>query len=277
MKQTWKISDYRKSGMTDDEVIAACLQDAKQSNRREILFDEPEYLLCKSVLLPSDTTVILDGCKIKQANETFDTVFRGDNLKLNPHHPNGFPLSVSPIRNISILGKNGAIISGPDWCGRDNNPGMKQIQEKVGDYWGWRTLMISFSACDGLEIGGIVFDKTRCWCISLDLCLHGHLHDLHIDSNVKNGDGIDLRSGCHHFLIENITGATSDDNIACTALFCNDTVYQYPQEKSVYPMEPTKDSGSRTPWERNISDVIIRNVTVSGMHHGIVCLAANGC
>ena len=36
--------------------------------------------------------------------------------------------------------------------------------------------------------------------------------------HVPNMDGIDLRVGCHHFEIENITGKTGDDTIAMTAM-----------------------------------------------------------
>jgi DNA-binding protein Fis len=35
---------------------------------------------------------------------------------------------------------------------------------------------------------------------------------------IRNADGIDLRIGCHHVLIENITGFTQDDSVALTAL-----------------------------------------------------------
>lgn len=35
---------------------------------------------------------------------------------------------------------------------------------------------------------------------------------------LKNSDGIDLRTGCHDIVIENITGFTEDDTIALTAL-----------------------------------------------------------
>jgi len=263
--------------MTDSEVIEACIEASRPEPEREILFDEPYYLISRSVLIPSDTVVILDGCTVKQADGCFDTAFRGDNLEPDPESPDGIPLSVGQIKNIKLLGRKGATVSGPDRNDHDYNPGMKQIQEKTGDFWGWRTLTVSFSKCDGLEIGGISFVQTRCWCISLDICKNGYLHDIRIDSNIKNGDGIDLRSGCSHFLIENISGVTSDDNIACTALFQNGCEFTYPGEKAVYPMEPTKEAGNRSAEDRDISDVVIRNCKVGGMHHGVICLAANGC
>ncbi len=275
--KTFYVSSYRKPRLNDDEVIEACFRDAQNEPEREIIFDEKEYHISTSVLIPGNTAVILDGCLIKQNDGTFDTAFRGDNIVPDEKDPGTIPQNVHPINNIKLIGRNGARISGPDRNDHDNNPGMKQIQEKTGDFWGWRTLTVSFSKCRGLEIGGISFVQTRCWCISLDMCENGYLHDIRIDSNIKNGDGIDLRSGCHHFLIENISGITSDDNIACTALFENGAEYVYPNKTSVYPMEPTRESGQRSAYDRDISDVTIRNCKVGGMHHGIICLAANGC
>ena len=35
---------------------------------------------------------------------------------------------------------------------------------------------------------------------------------------VKNADGIDIRQGCNHITIENISGFTEDDTVAITAL-----------------------------------------------------------
>ena len=42
----------------------------------------------------------------------------------------------------------------------------------------------------------------------------GHYNDILI----KNADGVDIRQGCHHILIENLTGFVEDDCVACTAL-----------------------------------------------------------
>ncbi|MCQ2399632.1 MAG: hypothetical protein MJ072_03910, partial [Clostridia bacterium] len=42
---------------------------------------------------------------------------------------------------------------------------------------------------------------------------------------VKNADGIDLRSGCHDILIENISGFCEDDTVALTNLPAKDQPY----------------------------------------------------
>ena len=75
--------------------------------------------------------------------------------------------------------------------------------------------------------------------------------------------------------MENITGTTSDDTVACTALFKNVTpVYD---GKYQYPCEPARFILDRTKEEMDVSHITIRNVKTGGRHHGIICLAANGC
>lgn len=281
MESTLYINDYRGS-VCDDDAIALCFKDRALSEKATVIFSGDDYIISKSVLIPSDTTVIVDGCKIKLADGSFDTVFRGDNLVLSDDSPYGLPIEVLPIKNIRLIGKNGAILSGPD-----KNPVMKNYmtgkeEEPIGDFWGWRTLTVSLSNCDNFEISGFSFEKARCWTLSFDRCKNGYIHDIHLDNDVKNGDGIDIRSGCHNCVIENITGYTGDDTVACTALAKEKAVLPspsrvYPGEYYLYPMEPTSYRNAGSDNESNISGITIRNVNTGGKHHGVICLAANGC
>lgn len=104
MNNVLYVSKYR-SGVTDDEAIFCCMADAAAFGERTVIFDGEDYLISKAVLLPSNTTVIIDGCTIKQADETFDNVFRGDNLVIDESNPFGTPLQINPIKNVKILGK----------------------------------------------------------------------------------------------------------------------------------------------------------------------------
>jgi len=270
-----RVSDFRKGDHFDDGAIAACLLERKKYGEATIIFDGPDYWISQAVCLPSNTTVIIDGCSIRQIPEAFDNVFRGDNLKIDPENPWGLPISVEPLENIRILGRNGASIVGPErnrigWHRNNHN-----FEEMVGDFWGWRALTISLSRCKGFEIGNLLIEKTRNWAVSFDLCSNGHIHDIEFNSNVKNGDGIDFRSGCHHCLVENISGTTSDDTVACTALFKN--VMPVHDGKYQYPNEPARRILDRTKEEMDVSHITVRNVKTGGRHHGIICLAANGC
>jgi sugar phosphate isomerase/epimerase len=153
------------------------------------------------------------------------------------------------------------------------HPGKNEYQKMVGDFWGWRTMMISFAKAENVEISGIELSQTMCWAITFEWSHNVYLHDLAIYSFCKNGDGIDFRSGCHNCKVENLTGYCTDDGVACTAL-SRGTRYTYPNAKSVYPM--TVAAGCVEGYSHDIHDIEIKNVSVGGLHHVIICLAANG-
>jgi hypothetical protein len=160
-----------------------------------IVFDSKDWYIDNAILIPSRYhNHHIDDCMIKQNNEVFDNVFRGNNLIVNPENPFGTPLDVLPTRNIKIIGKNDAKIVGCDINRRSYHSFLKEEQDMVGDFWGWRTHQISLSKCTCFEISGIEFFQTRGWTMSFDFCCDGYIHDLKIVSNVKNGDGVNIRA-----------------------------------------------------------------------------------
>lgn len=271
------VSQFRKTGLSDDEVIELCIEQSQKSDKPIIVFDEKLYEISRAILLPSDTTVLLDGCRIKQADYTVDNVFRGNNVICDPNDRLSVPISCEPISNIRIIGLNGAVVSGPDRNKTGYHPVLKENQEMVGDFWGWRTITVSLSNCSNFEVSGIRFEKSRCWTLSFDMCSNGYIHSLEIYTDVKNGDGIDIRSGCHNICIEDICGNTSDDSIACTALRTAEDDNKYPQGNYLYPLEPSCCIKNKNGDNVNISNVIIKNIVTGGKCHGVICLAANGC
>ena len=89
---------------------------------------------------------------------------------------------------------------------------------------------------------------------------------------MKNGDGIDFRSGCNHCVVENITGFTSDDTVACTALSRGRT--NEPLSKYLSVFEPYNSSHENI--DGSIHHIKIRNILTGGYHHGVICLSAYG-
>lgn len=271
----YRVSDYTTENLSFDEAIQNCLDEAKKQPERTIVFDEKEYVISKAILLPPDTTVILDGCHIMQADYTVDNVFRGTNVITDPDNPLGLPLACEKTKKIKIIGKNGAHISGPEKNARAYHTTLHEEQDIVGDFWGWRTYSVCLSNCDGFELSGIYFDKSRCWTASFDRCTNGLIQDITLNTDCKNGDGIDIRSGCHHITILNIGGTTADDTVACTALNLS-AAQKFPIGKYLYPMEPCACLSERTRYDLDISDILIENVHSNGYHHGVICLAADG-
>lgn len=186
-----------------------------------------------AIRIPSDFTLVLDGCHLKLAEGCFSNIF------VNEHH--NTPIGKTPDgrdRNITILGKNGAILDGGKYNGLS-----EKTAEKNGLPPIWKNNLVLFTNVENFEISDIACHNQRWWALNFIYCSNGKLHDIDfkacdicIDENgnehhgldhdglgyasilVKNADGIDLRQGCHDIAIENITGFTEDDSIALTGL-----------------------------------------------------------
>jgi len=175
------------------------------------------------VRIPSDFTLILDGCHLKMADGVFSNMFT------NEQHKTG-------DKNIKILGKNGATLDG------GNYNGLSEKTQNTGNFPDiWNNNLIILVNVDGFEESGFSCINQRWWALNHYFCRNGKITDINfcsddsaIDENgnlyhglireryketvVKNADGIDLRQGCHDILIENITGFTEDDTVALTNL-----------------------------------------------------------
>lgn len=79
--------------------------------------------------------------------------------------------------------------------------------------------------------------------------------------NMENQDGIDVRNGCHHIIISDITGHTGDDVIALTAI-ANPEYKPGGSIRSTHVMH-----NDWTKREKDIHDIIIRNVIA----HSYLC------
>ena len=212
------VKEYIRNGVSDSETIRRCMSEAKKtSGMKTVVFDGKDYLLDEAILVPNDVEIIIDSCNIKQNDFVGDNIFRGDNVTIDEKDTTHI-LDVVPIQNIKIIGKNGAKLIGPDRPMSGYHSVLQEEQKMVGDFWGYLTHMISFSLCKNIEICGLSLTQTMGWAISFDSCEFVRVHDIDIRSNVKNGDGINFRSGCHDCIAENISGYTSDDTVACTAL-----------------------------------------------------------
>ena len=273
MKNIFYVKDYILNNKTDSDAIENCLLNAnKTQGDKTIIFDGKDYYIDRAILLSSNTTVIIDNCTIKQNDYVYDNVFRGDNLLLNGIDPYGTPIDVFSIENIKIIGKGDAKVIGADKNKVGYHPFFNRYEEMVGDFWGWRTITISISNAKNVEISGLKISQTKCWCICFDNCQNVYVHHLDIRSNVKNGDGIDFRSGCNHCVVDNITGFTSDDTVACTAL--SRGKQESKLSKGLAPLEPYNSSHKNI--DGSIHHIKISNIFTGGHYHAVICLSAFG-
>lgn len=275
MENVLYVKDFVVSGDSDSSAVERCFKAYKRENsHKTIVFDGKDFFLDRAVLVPSNTTVIIDNCTIKQNDFVFDNVFRGDNLIINEADPYGAPIDVTLLENIKIIGKGEAYVIGTDNPKTGYHPFFKEHQKMTGDFWGWRTHAFSFSCCKNFEMSGLKLRQTMCWAVCFDNCQNCYIHDLDIVSQVKNGDGVNFRSGCNHCVIENITGSTWDDTVACTALAHNNATGKKGHQKYLYPLEPYNSCHENV--DGSVHHIRINNIFTGGRQHGIICLSAWG-
>ncbi len=269
--QSVRAADFL-NGRSHSEAIEAGLASRATTGVPFILIlDKQNWILDRAILLPSHTELVIDGCTLKLGDGVFDNIIRVAGIQPNPSDPYGF-CQVHPTENIRITGLNEAVIEGAEQPYEGKNPKTGETTKWVGDFYGWRTVGILLSCTTGYEISGFTMRKTHCWAISQGQCSHGYLHDIVFQTDVKNGDGIDFRNGCSFSFVENISGSTSDDTIACTAL-SGAGRYALPTSKAVYPMQP--EGRYFKGYIADIHDIVIRNISTVGKHHGVICLATS--
>ena len=185
----------------------------------------------EAIRLPSNFTLVMDGCHLKMADGVFSNMF------VNENHDTETGLTPEGTdRNISIIGRGEAILDGGLYNGLSERNGNKDGMPPI-----YKNNLVLFTNVDGFRISGIRCINQRWWALNFIYCSNGYLgniefiaSDIGIDKDgmeyhglkrelydevlVKNADGIDLRCGCHDITIENISGFTEDDTIALTAI-----------------------------------------------------------
>ena len=249
-------SDERFWGADDSQTIQNAVDYAEQTGLGQVIiprFNErtgkPLWDLPRAVLLPSDMTIILDGCHLRHADDTMDNLFRNRNMWTEL----GRKLE-GEQHDIHILGRGNALIDG----GKHNGIFEQHLRDNPEKY---KSMLyqtpITFSNVRRVEVRGIRFFETRYWAVCFHFCSWGIVSDLHFENSgiYENQDGVDLRVGCEFFTIQNITGWTGDDVVALTAL---------PEGRSKTQLVEGKSN--------DIHDVTIQNIIASSHGCGIVRL-----
>ena len=270
---------------------------------------EPErksWILDSAILLPENTTIVLQNCTLKLSDRCRDNFFRSANCGIGIENP-------QKIHNIHIKGSGLCVLEGADhpratgdeskilhapcphlpedickiadWIPEDRRVSPDKItfgdvhnfsygtdagNPDESQYGDWRGIGILLANVDDFSISGIRIVKSHGWGISLEACSNGRIEKIDFDAcmykeingmlmNMENQDGIDIRNGCHHIVISDITGHTGDDVIALTAIAANPRGYipggSFQQTHVMH--------NDWTRREKDIHDIIIRNVIAS--------------
>lgn len=284
-------------GATDSERIEAAIRactDGVLLIPRRISDIEPErdwWLLDRAILVPGDMTVILQECRLKLSDHCRDNFFRsancgyglGDPKPLRNIHLLGqgtctlegadHPRATgdSSKRILCPCPKNHSFSGSPTptWSDlHDFSYGTDAGKEGESQRGDWRNIGILMANVDNLTISGLRIVEAHAWGISLEACSNAHIDHIFFQAcmtrtidgqrhNVENQDGINLRNGCHHVVISDISGTTGDDTIALTCIV--------PAPDMPLRTGGAYDSthvmhGDFSRRDKDIHDVIIRNV-----------------
>lgn len=243
------------------------------------------WLLDSAILLRSDTTLVLDNCRIKLSDQCRDNLMRSANCGLGV-------TGIAPMRDIHIRGVGNAVLEGADHPRATGDSGKTlgnktygtdagaEHESQTGD---WRNLGILLAFVEDFSIENLAIHDSHCWAISLERCAHGRLRDLRFASGefkmidgvrqkILNQDGVDVRLGCHNLLIENISGHTGDDLVALTAIPNADR----PAGSTTSTM--VSSGADRGNGQDDIRQIIVRNVRgySRGGHHIVRLLNTSG-
>lgn len=265
------------------------------------------WLLDRAILLPENTTVILQNCKIKLSDKCRDNFFRSANCGMGIEFP-------EKIQNIHIRGEGLCVLEGADhpratgdsskllhapcphlpedicrladwvpaerktpdkidfWDIHNHSYGTDAGKDGESQYGDWRGIGILLANVEHFSISGLKIVRSHGWGISLEECSNGRVEKIEFDAtmyqeidgilmNMENQDGIDIRNGCHHIVISDITGRTGDDVIALTAI-ANPAYRPGGSVKNTHVMH-----NDWTKREKDIHDIVIRNVVA----HSYLC------
>ena len=158
------------------------------------------------------------------------------------------------------------------WDIHGHSYGTDAGKEGESQYGDWRGIGVLFANAENFSISGLKIVESHGWGISLEACANGRVEKIEFDScmykeidgmrmNMENQDGIDVRNGCHHLVISDVTGRTGDDVIALTAI-ANPEFLPGGSLRTTHVMH-----NDWTRRERDIHDVVIRNVVA----HSYLC------
>lgn len=213
---------------------------------------EPIWNLDRAVILPSEMEIVLDNCHLRQADGSFDNLFRNfENPESEGH------TASEQMRNIVIRGVGNAVLDGGVHNGLTQKNSLKDGMPHIS-----RNSLIFLYNLRDFVLEGFELRDHRYWAVNLIHAERGRLSDLRLNGqcDCRNQDGIDLRVGCSNLIIERITGQTGDDVIALSAIGNSEN------EASMAGRFPVEGH------DEDIHDIIIRDVIATSVECTVVAL-----
>ena len=220
------VTGFNKGGA---DYIDAKIKEAIEDGSRTAIISG-YWEIERAVRLPSNITLILEGCHLRMADGVYSNMF------LNEHYGTDIGKTLDGAdTNINIKGRGMAIIDGGSFNGLT-----ERTQNKNGLPSMWNQNPLIFHNVDGFSVRDLTVRNQRWWALTFICSRNGYIgnidfcsedtafdsegneyhqldYDKYEDVLVKNSDGVDIRFGCHDILIENLTGFIEDDTVALTS------------------------------------------------------------
>lgn len=262
---------------TDSESIRAAIHLAKETGtdrvripRRNERTGEELWVIEDAIALPSNIEILIDDAHLVLAEGVYTNMFTIGAPSKNT--------AEDEIRNVTLRGQGRAVLDG----GTYNGLSEKNYCQDGRPHIHKNTTLLFFNASN-LTVENLSLINQRWWAITNVFVHHAIYRNIHFEADfsrldengihhpdqlpthyrevyVKNADGIDLRVGCHDFLIENISGFAEDDSVALTALGGWEREYGYFIEGG----------------DADIHDVLIKNVATESFCANVRLLNDNG-
>ncbi len=192
------------------------------------------YIIEKTIKIPSNFSLYLQDCHLVMADDTFCNMFTNERCWTQE----GLTVD-GKDENIVIEGRGRVILDGGNYNGLSERNSLKDGMPSI-----YRNNLVLFVNVEHFKVTGIHARNQRWWAFDFIFCAYGTIRDIdflgdgtRIDENgnrvkglywgqpgghpaiyIRNADGIDIRRGCHDILIENISGFTEDDTVALTCI-----------------------------------------------------------
>jgi hypothetical protein len=254
------VSPNDVSGTSDSDRIEAAIASAISSGKNEVVIPKNNqrtggeiWLIDRAILLPSNLRLVLDDCLVRLSPGTQDNIIRNTGTMEIPMTAN---------TNITIVGQGNAVLSG----------GTEVHFDPPGDKSGWRTIGVLLYNTQNFVLENFTLEETQAWAISMENgCAYGSVSNITFRNTTPyiNQDGVDVRKGCHHIVIQDIFGITGDDSVALTGLrsSLDGSVTSRMQVGDAYPAASD-----------DIHDITVRNVRtyMAGGNHTVRLLNHDG-
>jgi hypothetical protein len=164
----------------------------------------------KAVRIPSNMTVVFLHAYLRQADFCCENMF----INSRAYESEGRCLAHEE-HDMAFIGIGDAVLDG----GEPNG-----LLEKTCNLYGLpdkrHNATVLFNNVRNLVLENFQIRQSRWYCTYFIHCDTCRISNLDFDNweDCCNRDGVDIRSGCHNFLVENITGTTGDDTVALNNL-----------------------------------------------------------